>query len=125
KEGAAAVREAKGEQADAETGGTAAPTKAKTPEDAEKEILDRYSKDIPADRQKVSGAKATEYQSDADFQAGMKSRHPGIEKKYDLKTINGESHQGKIYINKDRANPGTMYHEQIHHYSSPEFKSEF
>lgn len=128
--GAAAVRKASDAPQSASGDGgdaTAAPSSpnADPAKEAEKKIMDKFGDDIPEAQKKVSGADATVFQDDKAFRKGIVERHPDIEKSYDLGTINGESYKGKIFINKDQANPGTVFHEQVHHYSSPAFKSEF
>jgi hypothetical protein len=71
-------------------------------------------------------SKVTNFQDNASFQNDLKKRHPDLEKKgIDPDSVVGESYDGKIYINKDKADVGTAYHEQMHHYSSSKFISSF
>ncbi|MGB6597631.1 MAG: PAAR domain-containing protein [Candidatus Acidiferrum sp.] len=96
-----------------------------TAEAADKAVLDKFGADIPETAKTPSAGSATVLQPDSDFKDGLKSRHPGMEKNYDLNSIYGESYQKKIFVNQDKNYAGTLYHEDIHHYSSSAFKKGF
>lgn len=96
-----------------------------TAEEADKAVLQKFGSDIPESAKKPSAGSVTELQSDKDFKDALKKRHPGIEKSYDIDSIYGESYNKKIFVNKDKDYAGTLYHEDIHHYSSENFRKEF
>lgn len=94
----------------------------KTPEAVEKEVTDKFGGDIPKDQLANSAAKVTNFQDDTTFKNELNTRHPDLKKLgIDPSSVMGESYQGKIYINKDKADIGTAYHEQLHHYSNQKF----
>jgi hypothetical protein len=94
----------------------------KTPEQVEKEVTDKFGTYIPKGQLDKPASKVTNFQDDTTFQNELTKRHPDLAKYgIDPKSVMGESYDGKIYINKDKADIGTAYHEQMHHYSSSEF----
>jgi hypothetical protein len=98
----------------------------KTPEQVEKEVTDKFGKYIPKGQLDSPASKVTNFQDDAAFQSEVNKRHPDLAKfGIDPNSVMGESYEGKIYINKDKADIGTAYHEQMHHYSNPEFIKRF
>jgi hypothetical protein len=107
--------------------GTTAPAGfTKTPAEVEKEITDKYGKEIPKDQLAKSAAAASNFQDNATFQNELKKRHPDLAKfGIDPDSVRGESFEGKIFINKDKADVGTAYHEQMHHYSNSKFQASF
>jgi len=98
----------------------------KTPEEVEKDVTDKFGKFIPKKQLDDHASKVTNFQDDATFQKELNARHPDLAKQgIDPKTVMGESFEGKIFINKDKADVGTAYHEQMHHYSSSKFNDKF
>jgi uncharacterized Zn-binding protein involved in type VI secretion len=127
--GAVAARGPGNSPMNADTGNKAdgsSTSKAKpTAVEADKAVLEKFGNVILESAKKPSAASGTELQSDVDFKEGLKKRHPKIEKTHNIDAIYGESYQKKIFVNKDKEYAGTLYHEDIHHYSSDTFKKDF
>jgi hypothetical protein len=109
-----------------DTSGTTPAGFSKTPEQVEKEVTDKYGKDIPKAQLANPASKVTNFQDDKAFTDDLKKRHPNLESQgIDPSSVVGESYEGKIFINKDKADVGTAYHEQLHHYSNSKFIEQF
>jgi uncharacterized Zn-binding protein involved in type VI secretion len=103
------------------SGGTGKPSA----KEADEAVLAKFGSDIPKSAKTPNAASVTELQSDSDFKAGLLKRHPGMDKHFDLDAIYGESYKQKIFVNQEKNYSGTLYHEDVHHYSSAVFKKEF
>jgi uncharacterized Zn-binding protein involved in type VI secretion len=93
-----------------------------TPKEADQLIEKKYGARLPADKRNAGLAeKKTKVLGDAEFQKAYLAAG-GDPKK--AKRVNGfhNPRTGEIFVNSDRANGGTPYHESLHAYTNKDFK---